>query len=240
LRPFTTYRLSLRFRAASPDGRIVIPICEKTLLYSVNCGFASFTPDAAGEWEAYSTEFDSEWMGRPAGLLGLLRGRPVELALLNPVDGTILDVDDVSLVATDGAAAGSELLVNGDFSANTDRWFFAADDLATWRIENMWLMTLFEQGVLGVAALALVVMVTLVGLLRRITGGPAAEAGPAAVLLASLGGFLTVGLAHGLVDAPRPMTMFYLLLFAALCVGRPIAGAPRLAALQPGPGLPGT
>jgi hypothetical protein len=240
LRPFTTYRLSLRFRAASPDGRIVVPICEKTLLYSVNCGFASFTPDAAGEWEAYSTEFDSEWMGRPAGLLGLLRGRPVELALLNPVDGTVLDVDDVSLVATDGAAAGSELLVNGDFSANTDRWFFAADDLATWRIENMWLMTLFEQGVLGVVALALVVMVTLVGLLRRITGGPAAEAGPAAVLLASLGGFLTVGLAHGLVDAPRPMTMFYLLLFAALCIGRPIAGAPRLAALQPGPGLPGT
>src|SRR3546814_11497991 len=39
-------------------------------------------------------------------------------------------------------------------------------------------------------------------------------------LLASLGGFLTVGLAHGLVDAPRPMTMFYLLLFAALCIGR--------------------
>lgn len=236
-RPFTTYRLTLRFRAASPAGRIVVPICEKTLLYSVNCGFASFTPEVAGEWETYSTEFDSEWMGRPAGPLGLLRGRPVELALFNPVDGTVLDVDDVSLVAIDGEAAGSELLANGDFSAGTDRWFFAADDLATWRIENMWLMTLFEQGVLGVVALLLVVMVTLVGLVRRITGGPAAEAGPAAVLLASLGGFLTVGLAHGLVDAPRPMTLFYLLLFAALCVGRPIAGAPRQAmAHLPGPG----
>src|SRR3546814_19237858 len=86
-------------------------------------------------------------MGRPAGLLGLLRGRPVELALLNPVDGTVLDVDDVSLIATDGAAAGSELLVNGDFSANTDRSFFAADDLATWRIDNLWLMRSEESRV---------------------------------------------------------------------------------------------
>src|SRR3546814_16751452 len=92
---------------------IVVPICEKTLLYSVNCGFASFTPEVAGAWETYSTEFDSEWMGRPAGPLGLLRGRPVELALFNPIDGTVIDVDDVSLVATDGEAAGSELLEIG-------------------------------------------------------------------------------------------------------------------------------
>lgn len=223
LRPETTYRLVVTFRASSEDGKLAVPICEKTLLYSVNCGYAYFLPDTPGAWEEHAIEFQSEGLGRWPGVIGLLRGRPLELALFNPVPGTTVDVDDVTLVAEDGPAAGAMLLENGDFSAGSDRWFFTADDRSTWRIENMWLMILFEQGWFGVAATMLVLTVAAVGLLRRIAIGPPGEAGSAAVLLASLGGFLTVGLAHGLVDAPRSMLLFYLLLVVALCIGRPIA-----------------
>jgi hypothetical protein len=243
VRPDTTYRLTLSLRAASPDSRLAVPICEKTLLYSFRCDFVTFAPETAGgtagetaggtaggttdgiagAWEHQEVEFRFDDIGRPAGLRGWLAGRPVELALYNPIPGTTLDIDDVSLVALDGDAAGQELLVNGGFESGTDRWFFAADNLSIWRVENMWLMTLFEQGWFGLAALAMAVAVALVALLRRVAGRPAAEAAPASVLLAGLAGFLVVGLAHGLIDAPRLMTLFYLLLFTALCLGRPAA-----------------
>ncbi len=223
LRPDAAYRLSVSLRAEAADARLLVPICEKTLLYSFRCEFLAVSPRQPGEWEEHAIDLPPTGMGRPAGLFGWLTGRPVELALNNPVPGTTVEIDDVSLTTKTGPSAGSELLVNGGFEAGTDRWFYAADNLAIWRIENMWLMTLFEQGWFGLVALALVVAAALLSLLRRIAGGLRAEAGAAAVLLASLGGVLVVGLAHGLLDAPRLATLFYLLLFAALCLGRPPA-----------------
>lgn len=228
LRPHTTYRLSVTLRSEAADARLMVAICEKTLLYSFECQFLSFEPDQPGVWEDHELEVRSGEMGRPAGLIGWLSGRPVELALYNPVHGTTVDIDTVSIAAETGPAAGQQLLVNGDFEAGTDRWFYAADNLAIWRIENMWLMTLFEQGWLGLVGLALVVVAALLALVRRIAGGLPEEAGAAAVLLASLSGFLVVGLAHGLLDAPRLATLFYLLLILALCLARPapLPGAP--------------
>jgi hypothetical protein len=98
------------------------------------------------------------------------------------------------------------------------------DNLSIWRIENMALMTLFEQGWCGLAALLLAVGAALVVLARMTLAGPPAEAGCAAVLLAGIVGFLVVGAAHSLVDAPRTMALLYLVLFAALCLAKP---APR-------------
>jgi hypothetical protein len=221
LRPDTAYRLSASVRTDAAKGQVVAAICEKTLLYSFRCEFVSIEPEKTGAWEDHVLEVRPAEIGRPAGLFGWLTGRPVELALYNPVPGTTVDIDDVSLTAETGASAGVELLTNGGFEAGTDRWFYAADNLAIWRIENMWLMTLFEEGWLGLVALALAVAAALLALIRRIGGGLPEEAGAAAVMLASLSGFLVVGVAHGLLDAPRLATQFYLMLLAALCFARP-------------------
>lgn len=237
LRPDTAYRLSVSLRSDAANARLVLPICEKTLLYSFHCEFVAVSPRRPGGWEEHVVDLRPAGIGRAAGLLGWLAGRPVELALYNPVAGTTIDVDDVSLVAKTGASSGTELLTNGGFEAGADRWFYAADNLAIWRIENMWLMTLFEQGWFGLVALALAVAAALLALLRRIAGGRPEEAGAAAVLLSSLTGFLVVGLAHGLLDAPRLAVLFYLELFAALCFGRPPAlptPVPRRSPRPPG------
>ena len=242
VRPGTLYRLGVRLRASDRAAKLVVPICAKSLLYSFRCAGASFAPQTPGTWEQHMFELRLDGIGRPAGPLGWLTGRPVELALYNPVAGTTIDIDDVSLVALDGPAAGTELLVNGGFDAGTDRWFFAADNLAIWRIENMWLMILFEQGWFGVAALAAALAVAFLKLARRIAGAAPGVAGGAAVLFAGLAGFLVVGLAYGLVDAPRLMTLFYLLLFAALCLGRPAVRPAARRAVDPcslRPGMPG-
>ncbi len=51
--------------------------------------------------------------------------------------------------------AGRELVANGDFARGHTRWFYVDDVHTRWRIENQYLMTLFEEGALGLAALVL-------------------------------------------------------------------------------------
>jgi O-antigen ligase len=106
---------------------------------------------------------------------------------------------------------GERLIRNGDFSAGGDYWFFKTHSHLPWHIKNLWVEVLFEQGWFGLISF-LLLLAAVVGHLA-----PAVWRGDrlAGVLLASTGGFLTVGLFGSLFDTPRIATLFFLLVVLA-------------------------
>ncbi len=146
VRPDQKYKLSVDLRTASEQAGLTVLICEKALLYSFECREIGIHPKALGQWQTYGVDVDAGDLGRTDGF-----ARPIELALTSPPKGTQIDVAALSL----RDATGKELLANGDFAHGTDRWFFSDDYHWNWRIEDQPLMTLFDQGWLGVLALGL-------------------------------------------------------------------------------------
>ncbi len=204
--PGRTYRLFLGLR--SPDSRaaLTVVLCEKWLLYSDNCRSVTMTPRAIGKWEDFGAPISSAGFGRPM-LFGWLR-RPVELSLVDLVPGTRIDIGHIHLLDD----RGRELLANSDFSRGSERWYFTDDDHLVWRIENQYLMTLFEGGALGLAALVLLATAALFGAVRGISRGEPM----AACVAASIAGFLICCMFDSLLDSPRLATLFYLIAFCGL------------------------
>lgn len=169
----------------------------------------SFTTRPGGQWQRFERYIDSGRLGDGPWWWS----RPVELALFNPIKGSVIDILDVRLQAPDG----EDLLSNGDFSAASDYWLFKSHDFLPWHIENLWVEILFEQGWLGVISFAALLLVILMPLWRRVWGGEPL----ATVLLASISGALVVGLVGSLFDAPRLTLLLLLLLWLAALTARP-------------------
>lgn len=197
----THYVLSLDLRSISPSpAKLAIHLCEKHVLYSFRCQALQFAsiPGRPG-WEHRELIFTSGEVGRD--------GRPAVLSFASPGTPVAIDVDNVHLTAPDG----SELLANGSFRDGADRWFFTTDNGWPWRVENLWLQVLFEQGWLGVTLLGLLVVRQLYRLVGPVRRGDLFALG----LLASLAGVLTVGLFGSVLESPRLAMMFFVLIFAS-------------------------
>ena len=208
VRAGTNYRLSLRLRGSDESAQLSVPLCEKALLYSFTCVWTKTSPDAPGQWQEKTLLIQSGDVGRggpwPRG--------PVKLSLYNSGSG-VIDVDDISL----RPAGGGELIANGGFESGAERWLLATDQDLAWHIHEQFLETYFAQGVLGLLALA-ALLVAVVSVLV-----PAMRAGrpEAAAFAGALTGFLAVGLLGSTVDAPRTAMMFYL---GALCAAVLVRG----------------
>ena len=100
-------------------------------------------------------------------------------------------------------------LRNGNFSQGLDTWFFSVDNDRPWRIWSLPVHVLFEQGWLGVLAWSAFVAL---GLWRaaRATWRNDAMAG---AMLASTLGFLVIGGVASLIDSPRLLLLFLLLVW---------------------------
>ena len=194
-----SYTVSVEMRSSNPNARLDAMLCEKSIQYSFRCQSASFRSGTAGIWEHRDAVLSAGSIGSGPWFFR----RPVALSLTNPLRGTVVDVDRVRLLD----ASGRDRLVNGDFSAGGARWFFAADDHLPWHIFSLWVEVFFEQGWLGVLAVAGFVLPAL----RN--DAVAAWRGDlyAGVLLASLAGFLAVGVTESLFDGPRVTTLFFVL-----------------------------
>ena len=205
------YTLSLRVRSSDANARLGVPICEKHLLDSRRCQWQVLGIPADGQWHTQSIGIDSgpvgtgDWLTRP----------PVELSLYNETERTRIDVDDVQLQDD----SGKSLIRNGDFSAWADYWFFKTHSHLPWHVKNLWVEILFEQGWFGLLGFTLLLAALLTHLARAVWRGN----GHATVLLASAGGFLTVGLFGSLFDAPRMALLFFLLVVLAITVTPPNA-----------------
>jgi hypothetical protein len=206
VQPNQQYRLSLALRSPDGNGVLTAILCEKMLLYSANCRHATFRIHVPGRWEDFGAVIWSGGLDEDA-ILGWLR-RPVELSLFDPVAGTTIEIGHIRMLDPQGR----DILANGDFSRGTERWYFTDDQHAIWRIENQYLMTLFESGVLGLASLMLLAGTALAGAVRAMGRGNRMAAPVAASLLA----FLCSGVFDYLLEGSRLAALFYIIAFCGL------------------------
>jgi VanZ family protein len=201
--PHAQYTLSLATRSDDPGAMLGASLCEKSVQYSFRCSDFVFPVTGAG-WQRRSITFDSAEIGSGPPFLR----RPVVLSFANMRSGSTLDLRDVRLLDVSGA----DLVMNGDFARGGSQWTFAADDHLPWHIFNLWIDVYFEQGLLGVATLALVLALALWRC------GVYAVRGDwfATALLGSLCGFVVVGMSESPFDGPRVTTIFFMLVLAAL------------------------
>jgi len=201
IKPQHDYTLSLNARSDQPSTQVAVSICEKWLLTSARCTFKSIDVTGNGRWQSVQIHLQSGDVGSGPWYAA----RPIKLSIYNSNAHAVADVDNVRLQATDGA----DLLVNGDFSRGVDRWFFTVDNDRPWHIWSLPIQVLFDQGWLGVFALALFVAV---GLWRAAHDAWRGDA-MAGAMLASSVGFLVIGTLDSLVDSPRLILVFLLLIW---------------------------
>ncbi len=215
LQAYTGYRLRLKLRSPQGQGRLAVSLCHKWLLESQDCLAFSFSPQAGTAWTEVSQTLNSGALAADP----LDRRRPVKLSLHSTGSGA-LEIDDLRLETADGR----NLLRNGDFSAGMDHWHFTADDHLAWHVKNLPLAWYVDQGLLGLAVLVL----WLAAALWRASRAALQGDGQAAALLASMTGFLLVGLFDALLDTPRFLMLLLVLSGFALAVRvDPRAGIPR-------------
>jgi len=208
VRPGQEYVLRLDVRASRANQNLSVPICEKWMLTSYNCVWIAIdTGKEFGTWRTIERRLTtkqlmvSPWYSQ----------RTVKFSFYFANLGATMDIDNVHLVT----AQGKELLQNGDFSSKLDHWFFSTDGHLQWHVKNLFVGVLFDQGWLGLWALAALTALALTRAARRTMHGDM----DAGVMLAALGSFLVVGIFDTLVDSPRYLFLLILLLWA--CAYRP-------------------
>lgn len=198
--------IDLRFdaRVRSDRATLAVELCEKWLIYPARCDEKRIAIEG-GEWRHYQLKLRSGAIRN-----GLARGlTPVMLSFLPQGNGSVLELDNVSAIGATG-----ELLTNGDFQHGNDRWFFTSDrHHLPWHAKNLWLHVYFEQGLLGLLVFSTLL---LFALLRALKYARRQTHPYAPYWLAALLGFLAVGLFDALLDFPRIMFLFYLMLLVGL------------------------
>ena len=210
--PQHNYLLSLDVRSNQPQSGIAVSICEKWLLTSFKCVRQAVKLGLASDkWQHYEQRIESHELG------GGITGRPVKLSLLNADKNAVVDVDNVRLQSEDGR----DLIANGGFSRGLDSWFFSIDSDLPWHVWSLPVAILFDQGWLGVISLSLLAVLALVRAVRGARAGNLA----AGALLASLSGFLVIGVFATLIDSPRTLLLFLLLAWLGSLRSQEIAGS---------------
>lgn len=205
LGPPGPYRVALDGRALA-KATIDLGICTKHLLYAEACAGKRFElrPADAG-WQHQAFELDGRTLTGGPWYAPQLAVFTIALDTM----GSRVDLDNLKI--TD--SGGRNTLVNGDFSSDMARWFFTSDrNHLPWHMKNIFLHALFEQGIVGLAALGLLV---LAALMRSLVGQRAYHP-LAPAIIAAIVGFLVVGLFDSLLDVPRVAFLFFLLLMIGI------------------------
>ena len=200
----TPYRVAFDVRVSRPV-RLGISVCTMHLLYEGSCQRATVRvfPDIAS-WQHASVPLTGPPL--PVGV-GLPRTAVFAITVLDV--NASASLDNISLESS----RFSNMLRNADFTAGLAHWFPVAKDyFIPWHIDNFYLELLIEQGILGLAAVALLLGTALARL------GSVAQRTSTATpyLMASLVGALLVGTVNSLIDMPRvAFLLFFLSLIAS-------------------------
>ncbi len=202
--PAGRYRLKFDVRAQG-KAKLGFGICSKHLLYAESCGGREILASSIDPvWQHQSLEFNVSELGGPWYAPQL-----IVFSLAIDTLGARADIDNLVLIDPDGRP----VLTNGDFSDDMARWFFTSDHHhMPWHMKNMFLHVLFEQGILGLSALGVLIAVALI----RSLSGRRAHHPLAPAMVAGIIGFLVVGLFDSLLDVPRVAFLFFLLLLLAI------------------------
>jgi hypothetical protein len=213
------YTLKLNARTNDPLVNLRIRVCRRHILvpydWNPQCvGTNQQLKNTGGVSQSFVWTFDIGALGD-----GVAFGRqPLLLELKNEqyrgdpkIPGTLVEIDTVSV--TD--ARGVELLSNGNFAHGLERWFPYYDfEHLPWHIKNLWVNLYFDQGWVGVAGF-IAFLLTGISVAIRL----ALKNDMLGVAVASaIASYMTVGVAGGLVDVPRVILVFYVLLIATLLI----------------------
>lgn len=210
-----SYLFSMDYRTRAEAARLYVRVCRRNIIqlmeWNPECRtFSKTVPSTQGKWEHIDWRVDIGDLGTGYSRLGR---RPLTLEIMNRREYELM-FKPIALVDFDNIGIqdefGNERVDNGDFSKGMDHWFPYCDfNHLPWHIKNIWVDLYFEQGFLG--------LVTFIGLLgyglAKTVHAIRRDDGFALAVLASLSGFLSVGLIGTLLDVPRIMVLFYLLLF---------------------------
>jgi VanZ family protein len=202
-------QLQAEVRGRAPGPALHVALCEKSTLTSRRCaiGALAAAPDAAAErWHAVRLTLPVDTLDARGPPLG----PQIKFSLLTPSGPGTLDVTRLRLTAPDGR----ELLANGDFARGMQRWAWATDVDPPWHVHSLPVHVWLEQGWLGAAAWALLLLGALVAAAAAVWQGRSRVP----VALAALAGFMTSALLNTLVDEPR--FLWLLLLYAAWALQR--------------------
>lgn len=220
LAPRQPYLLGIDVRRGAAWPILQLRLCQRQLLYPQNCIAAPLRllpPD--GQWHRYQVALDSAVLGSGHWPLRA----PVQLELAAVGAGTsaaTLDIDNLSLL---DVTTRRELLANGSFSEANNYWFFSSDrHHLPWHVKSFALNLYVDMGWLGLLAMAALLLPAMTGLLRQACVNDPPDR-LALIYLASLSGFLAVGLFDSLLDVPRVGLLFFLLLLTSILV--PLAPA---------------
>jgi VanZ family protein len=220
--PDRQYRLFVALRSLHAKGALTVILCEKMLAYSGNCRDATFRPRSPGIWEDFGAVISSSGLDANV-VFGWLK-RPVELALFDPVPGSTIEIGHIRMLDPQD----HNIIVNGDFSRGTERWYFTDDEHRVWRMLNQYLMSLFEGGALALVALILLAGAALAGAARAIGRGERMGA----VVMGSLVAFLCSSAFDHLLAVPRLAALFYLVAFSGLTMIQPPSLGPAVSAIS--------
>jgi hypothetical protein len=198
------YKITLHARAKQ-DVDLHLEICDKHLLYAGECTTKQIPiKGKPGEWQAVAVQMDRTL---PSGGTTF---RVFSFGVYS--QRSPLDVDDITLATP----SSSNLLSNGDFSAEMSHWFFTSDrNHMPWHAKNILVNLLFDQGLLGLSLSLLLIG----SALWQLAAGKARHHELAPYLLVALQGFWIVGLFDSLLDVPRLAFVYLLLCFHALQLG---------------------
>ncbi len=217
-----TYQVSVRLRTSEPNASLTVALCDKWLISSYNCTYAIFQVQENGEgWQTYRGIIKTGEIGYAGSVSGLVFPRPTRLSFwVNnaPLHG--VDIDAISITKENEI----NLVANGEFDRLSDHWFWTSDAHLFWHTKNLAVGLLIDQGWLGLLAVGALLALTLAALARQIAAGDRL----AAVLLASLTGFLITGMTVSTFDQPRLVLMFYILCLTILLRPAKAAGGTNL------------
>lgn len=179
----------------------MVGLCERHLLHDHRCVQERVSIDAeSGKGVEVALNGSAfEGMGWPRQ--GVLALTPIQA-------GSAIRLHGVALF--DGA--GRQVLHNTGFAQGLRHWFpMAQGHFEPWHIDNLYLDVLIERGVLGLAVWAGLAAWAALALWRPLRRGDAL----AWVLLASLGGMLSLGAVISVTEVPRVLLILLILLWAS-------------------------
>ena len=211
LRPSYQFALDLQ---VDKTADLYVRVCESHLLYDGVCQSAVrrvVTTDAVlaestakPGWQRHEIALSGAALH--SGVWFAPRQAVLSISVLSA--GRFVDVDNVTL----GSAADEDLLENGNFSAGMAHWLPSAQSyFLPWHIDNLFVETLVERGLLGLLVLSVMAGAALVPMWRRADGAGAASP----FVCAAFSGLLCVGLVSSVFDVPRVALLSTVL--AAMC-----------------------
>lgn len=199
LLPNTDYTLEMDIRSRRAETAVNITMCEKWLLTSGACVNKQVINQAANQWERQAIRLNSEQLGNSVWPFR----KTSKLSLSNSA-ADVIEIDNVRLLDP----AKNPLILNGDFSSGLDRWFMSADRDLPWHIWSMPVAVVFDLGWAGLFSLCLIAAVALRRMLRSALDGNMTNAAMFSAML----GILVIGSMDTVIDAPRMLFLFVLLI----------------------------